>query len=54
MISRFQIKYQSGLNLRLQFQGYGLAKEFSTNVGRPRLSYDEGSSRLKSKIAAKV
>ena len=42
------------IDLRFQFQGCDLAKESPTNVGRPRLSYDEGSSRLKSKIAAKV
>ena len=54
MISRFKIKYQSWLDLRFQFQGCALVKESSTNLERLRLSYDEGSSRLKRKIAAKV
>jgi len=56
MVTRFKTKHQSWLSSRMQLQlkACNFVDESAKTVGRPRLCYDDGSSRLKRKLAAEV
>lgn len=56
MVSRFKTAHREWLakRMEIQFQACDFLGESIKNVGRPRLTYDEGSSRLKRKLAAEV